>query len=81
MPGFTFDETVISSKEAMILPEQPKSLIVIGAGAANWRRVCLFLQRFRNEGDGGRNAPNLLPVEDTEVSQALEKSRKTGIKL
>src|SRR5450432_3099219 len=33
MPGFPFDgKKVIGSREAMILPEQPKSMIVIGAG-------------------------------------------------
>jgi dihydrolipoamide dehydrogenase len=34
MPGFPFNgSTVIGSRQAMVLPEQPKDIIVIGAGA------------------------------------------------
>ena len=82
MPGFAFNgKTVISSKEAMILPEQPKSLIVIGAGAIGVE-FAYFYNAFGTKVSVVEMLPNLLPVEDTEVSQALEKSfQKQGIKV
>jgi dihydrolipoamide dehydrogenase len=81
MPGFPFNgKTVISSKEAMILPEQPKSMIVIGAGAIGVE-FAYFYNTFGTKVTVVEMLPNLLPVEDTEVSQALEKSfQKQGIK-
>jgi len=82
MPGFAFNgKSVISSKEAMILPEQPKSLIVIGAGAIGVE-FAYFYNAFGTKVTVVEMLPNLLPVEDTEVSQALEKSfQKQGIKV
>jgi dihydrolipoamide dehydrogenase len=82
MPGFPFNgKTVISSKEAMILPEQPKSMIVIGAGAIGIE-FAYFYNTFGTKVTVVEMLPNLLPVEDTEVSQALEKSfQKQGIKV
>jgi dihydrolipoamide dehydrogenase len=82
MPGFAFNgKTVISSKEAMILPEQPKSLVVIGAGAIGVE-FAYFYNAFGTKVTVVEMLPNLLPVEDTEVSQALEKSfQKQGIKV
>jgi dihydrolipoamide dehydrogenase len=82
MPGFAFNgKSVISSKEAMILPEQPKSLVVIGAGAIGVE-FAYFYNAFGTKVTIVEMLPNLLPVEDTEVSQALEKSfQKQGIKV
>jgi dihydrolipoamide dehydrogenase len=82
MPSFAFNgKSVISSKEAMILPEQPKSLIVIGAGAIGVE-FAYFYNAFGTKVTVVEMLPNLLPVEDTEVSQALEKSfQKQGIKV
>ncbi|NBV86032.1 MAG: dihydrolipoyl dehydrogenase [Verrucomicrobia bacterium] len=82
MPGFAFNgKTVISSKEAMVLPEQPKSLIVIGAGAIGVE-FAYFYNAFGTKVTVVEMLPNLLPVEDTEVSVELEKSfKKQGIKV
>ncbi|MEI6872525.1 MAG: dihydrolipoyl dehydrogenase [Verrucomicrobiota bacterium] len=82
MPGFAFDgKTVISSKEAMVLPQQPKSLIVIGAGAIGVE-FAYFYNAFGTKVTVVEMLPNLLPVEDTEVSVELEKSfKKQGIKV
>ena len=81
MPGFPFDgKKVISSKEAMILPAQPKSMAIIGAGAIGVE-FAYFYSSFGTKVTLIEMLPNLLPVEDTEVSQALEKSfQKQGIK-
>jgi dihydrolipoamide dehydrogenase len=82
MPGFGFNgKTVISSKEAMILPQQPKSLIVIGAGAIGVE-FAYFYNAFGTKVTVVEMLPNLLPVEDAEVSVELEKSfKKQGIKV
>ncbi len=81
MPGFAFNgKTVISSKEAMILDPQPKSMIIIGAGAIGVE-FAYFYNAFGTKVTMVEMMPNLLPVEDTEVSTTLEKSfQKAGIK-
>ena len=81
MPNFPFNgKTVISSKEAMVLDPQPKSMIIIGAGAIGVE-FAYFYNAFGTKVTMIEMLPNLLPVEDTEVSQALEKSfTKQGIK-
>lgn len=80
MPGFPFNgKTVIGSKEAMVLEKQPKTMIVIGAGAIGIE-FAYFYNAYGTKVTVVEMAPNLLPVEDTEVSVALEKSfQKQGI--
>jgi dihydrolipoamide dehydrogenase len=71
---------VISSKEAMTLDPQPKTLVIIGAGAIGVE-FAYFYNAFGTKVTMVEMMPNLLPVEDTEVSQALEKSfQKQGVK-
>jgi dihydrolipoamide dehydrogenase len=80
LPGLDFNGgTVIGSKEALALPEQPKSIVIIGAGAIGVE-FAYFFNAFGTKVTIIEMLPNLLPVEDTEVSQALEKSfAKQGI--
>ena len=80
MPGLAFDgKRVIGSKEALALPAQPKSIVIIGAGAIGVE-FAYFFNAFGTKVTVIEMLPNLLPVEDTEVSQALEKSfTKQGI--
>lgn len=80
MPGLPFNgKTVIGSKEALQLPEQPKSVVVIGAGAIGVE-FAYFLNAYGTKVTIVEMLPNILPVEDTEVSVALEKSLgKQGI--
>ncbi len=82
LPSFPFNgKTVISSREAMILDPQPKSMVIIGAGAIGIE-FAYFYNVFGTKTTVIEMLPNVLPVEDTEVSQALEKSlQKQGIKL
>jgi dihydrolipoamide dehydrogenase len=73
MPGFPYNgTTVIGSKEALSLPSQPKSVIVIGAGAIGVE-FAYFWNAFGTKVTIVEMMPNILPVEDTEVSLALEK--------
>lgn len=80
MPGFPFNgKTVIGSREAMILESQPKSIIIIGAGAIGVE-FAYFFNAFGTQVTLVEMMPNILPLEDTEVSQTLEKAfGKQGI--
>ena len=80
LPGLNFNgKTVIGSKEALQLSAQPKSIVIIGAGAIGVE-FAYFFNAFGTKVTVVEMLPNLLPVEDTEVSQALEKSfAKQGI--
>jgi len=65
----------------MALPTQPKEVIVIGAGAIGIE-FAYFFNAFGTKVTVVEMMPNILPVEDTEVSVALEKSlTKQGIKI
>jgi dihydrolipoamide dehydrogenase len=71
----------VDSHQAMILENQPKRLIIIGAGAIGVE-FAYFFNAFGTEVILVEMLPNALPVEDTEVSVALEKSlSKQGIKV
>ena len=82
MPGFDFNgTTVIGSKEAMTLETQPKSIVVIGAGAIGIE-FAYFYNAYGTKVTVVEMMPDILPVEDTEVSKTLEKSlTKAGIKI
>ena len=81
MPGFPFNgKSVIGSKQAMVLPEQPKEIIIIGAGAIGIE-FAYFFNAFGTKVTVVEMLPNILPVEDTDVCVALEKSlTKQGIR-
>lgn len=82
MPGLPVNgKTVIDSHDAMIVDPQPKKLIVIGAGAIGVE-FAYFFNAFGTEVTLVEMLPNVLPIEDTEISVALEKSlSKQGIKI
>ena len=82
LPGLPFnDKTVIGSKEAVVLEKLPSSIVIIGAGAIGIEFAYIF-NAFGAKVTVVEMLPNILPVEDTEVSQALEKSfAKQGIQL
>ena len=82
MPGFGFNgKTVIGSRQAMVLEKQPASIAIIGAGAIGIE-FSYFFNAFGTKVTVIEMMPNILPVEDTEISAALEKSlSKQGISL
>ncbi|MBV8640864.1 MAG: FAD-dependent oxidoreductase, partial [Verrucomicrobia bacterium] len=82
LPGLsTNGKTVVNSHDAMILEKQPKRLIVIGAGAIGVE-FAYFFNAFGTDVTLVEMLPNVLPVEDTEISVAIEKSlAKQGIKI
>jgi dihydrolipoamide dehydrogenase len=82
LPGLPFNgKTVIGSREAMILEPQPKRMIIIGAGAIGVE-FAYFYNAFGTKVTLIEMMPDILPVEDTEVSKTLEKAlSKQGIKI
>ncbi|MGH7989742.1 MAG: dihydrolipoyl dehydrogenase [Limisphaerales bacterium] len=82
MPGLPFNgTTVIGSHEAMILEKQPKSIVIIGAGAIGVE-FAYFFNAFGTKVTIVEMLPNILPLEDTEASQTLEKAfAKLGIQV
>jgi len=82
-PGMEPDgKNIITYKEAMTLEKQPKSLVIIGAGAIGIE-FADFYNNFGTEVTVIEALPNILPVEDHEISLELEsifKKRKINIK-
>ncbi|MEK9750949.1 MAG: dihydrolipoyl dehydrogenase [Flavobacteriaceae bacterium] len=70
---------VIGYREAMTLKTQPKKLIVVGSGAIGIE-FAYFYNAMGTEVTVVENQPNIVPVEDEEVSKQLERSfKKAGI--
>lgn len=74
-------KNIITSTEAMILEKQPKDLIVIGAGAIGVE-FAYFYSVLGTKVTIIEMMENILPIEDKEVSQTLEKNfKKRGIEI
>ncbi len=82
IPGIEIDrKKIITSSEAMILEKQPKDMIIIGAGAIGVE-FAYFYNELGTKITLVEMMPQILPVEDEEVSKALEKEfTKYGIKI
>ena len=82
VPSIPVDnEMIITSTEAMILPTQPKELIVVGAGAIGIE-FAYFYSVLGTNVTVIEMMDNILPIEDKEVSKELEKSfKKRGVKI
>ncbi len=72
---------VIGYREAMTLPEQPKKMIVVGSGAIGVE-FAYFYNSMGTDVTIVEFLPNVVPVEDEDVSKQLERSfKKIGIKI
>ncbi|MDP6878186.1 MAG: dihydrolipoyl dehydrogenase, partial [Candidatus Marinimicrobia bacterium] len=72
---------VIGYREAMSLSKQPKKMIVVGSGAIGVE-FAYFYNSLGTEVTIVEYLPNLVPLEDHEISKELEKSfKKKGIKV
>jgi len=80
LPGVALDrQRVITSTEAMILPEKPKSMIVIGGGPIGVE-FAYFYNAFGCKVTILEMMPQILPLEDEEVVKALTSNfKKSGI--
>ena len=80
LPNIKIDgEKVIEYRKAMTLKKQPKSLVVIGSGAIG-SEFAYFYNSIGTKVTVIEYLPNILPLEDVDVSKQLEKSfKKSGI--
>ena len=82
LPGLKQDgKKIIGYREAMTLPKLPGSLLVVGSGAIG-SEFASFYNSMGTTVTLVEFLPNVVPVEDEEVSRQLERSfKKAGIKV
>ncbi len=74
-------EKIIGYREAMTLKSQPKKLVVVGSGAIGVE-FAYFYNAIGTEVTIVEYLPNIVPVEDEDVSKQMEKSlKKAGISI
>ena len=72
---------VIGYRQAMTLPKQPKKLIVVGSGAIGVE-FAHFYNSMGTEVTIVEFMPNIVPVEDEDISKQMERSmKKAGINI
>ncbi|MBS0658216.1 MAG: dihydrolipoyl dehydrogenase [Verrucomicrobia bacterium] len=87
LPDLPFDgEKVLNARQAMVLAKQPEHIVILGAGAIGVE-FAYFFNAFGTKVTLIEMMPRILPVEDDEISAALERSFKkakinvlTGVK-
>ena len=82
LPELKLDgKVVITSREAMVLPEPPKHLLVVGAGAIGLE-FAYFYSAFNSKITVVEFQNSILPLNDRELSGILEKSlTRRGIEI
>lgn len=74
VPGLKVDgETVITSREALELPEVPSPVVIVGGGATGVEFAYLY-RAYGSEVTVVEMLPHLVPNEDEEIGQQLERS-------
>lgn len=72
---------IIGYRQAMTLPKQPKKMVVVGSGAIGVE-FAYFYNAMGTEVTVVEYLPNIVPVEDEDVSKQLERNfKKSGIKI
>ena len=75
-PGLEADgDRIITYRDAMVLPEAPKSVVVIGAGAIGVE-FADFWNAFGAEVTIVEMMPRIVPIEDEEISETLARALK-----
>ena len=82
LPGVEIDgKTVLTNREILLLPEIPKSLVVVGAGAVGVEFASIF-RTFGTEVTILEALPRIVPLEDDDISPELEKAfKKKGMRI
>ena len=82
LPGIEQNgKTIIGYREAMTLQEKPSRMVIIGSGAIG-SEFAYFYNAMGSHVTLIEVMPNIMPLEDEDVSKALEKSfRKSGIEI
>ncbi len=80
LPSMPIDgKKIIGYREAMVLPQQPKSMIVVGSGAIGVE-FAYFYNAMGTKVTIVEFMPRIVPVEDEDISKELEKNlKKNGI--
>ena len=80
IPGIPVDgETVLTSREAIVLPEVPRRVVIVGGGAIGVEFADIY-HSYGAEVMIIEMLPRLVPLEDEEISQSLERVfRRRGI--
>jgi dihydrolipoamide dehydrogenase len=80
LPALKIDgKKIVGYREAMVLPERPKKLLVVGSGAIGVE-FAYFYNTMGAEVTIVEFLPRIVPVEDEEVSKQLDKSfKKAGM--
>ena len=80
IPGIPIDgETVLTSREAIVLPEVPQRVVIVGGGAIGVEFADIY-HSYGAEVMIIEMLPRLVPLEDEEISQSLERVfRRRGI--
>ena len=80
LPSLKIDnKKIIGYRQAMVLDEQPASMVIVGSGAIG-SEFAYFYNAIGTRVTLVEFLPNLVPVEDEEVSKQLERSfKKAGI--
>ena len=74
MPFMPVDgQHVITSKEALVLPKLPQSMIVVGSGAIGSEFACLYAS-LGVKVTVIEYMPQMMPLEDEEVAKSMERS-------
>lgn len=82
LPNLPIDgKKIIGYREAMVLPNQPKSIIVVGSGAIGVE-FAYFYNSIGTKVTIVEFMPRIVPVEDEDISKELEKSfKKQGMEI
>jgi len=82
LPGVEIDgKTVLTNREILLLPDIPKSLVVVGAGAVGVEFASIF-RTFGTEVTILEALPRIVPLEDDDISPELEKAfKKKGMRI
>jgi dihydrolipoamide dehydrogenase len=76
LPNMKIDgKKIIGYRQAMVLPKMPKSMVVVGSGAIG-SEFAYFYNSMGVDVTLVEFMPNILPIEDEEVSKLLERSFK-----
>ena len=76
IPSIPFDgQVVISSREALSLPEIPRSLVIVGGGVIGCEMACVYAA-MGTKVTIVEALEHLIPMEDTWVSRLLEREFK-----
>ncbi len=80
IPGIPVDgETILTSREAIVLREVPDRVVIVGGGAIGVEFADIY-HSYGSEVTIVEMLPSLVPLEDEEVSQTLERAfRRRGI--